>query len=385
MARYNSIATTGTTSTAGAFVTPDQGIFTTLTGSPGYTVTLADPDRSVGQAQTFYNSTAGDIIIAAPSGVIKGPGFVQAASQTIPSNSTYTITSDGDNFILTNNEGGPAAATTVTASGTITAQAAFTMTASNANVTLSPTGTGTITISPATAGTINNMSIGATTRSTAQFTTLNTNSTYTSTGQVLITDTTAATNVNTGALQVDGGVGVNGTVHAGGFTGPLTGNVTGNVSGSSGSTTGNSATASAVNITTDNGTNATKFPLFSTSQTGNQSPSTDNGYTYNPSSGTLTAVIVTASSDARLKENVIPIANALDLVLQLEGVEFNRIGQEAKEIGVIAQKTEEVLPQVVHTADDGFKSVAYGNIVGLLIEAVKEQQLQIEELKKRMA
>lgn len=184
MARYNSVNTTGTTTTTGAFVTPDQGLFTTLTGSPGYTVTLADPDRSIGQAQTFYNSTAGNITIAAPSGVIKGPGFTQAATQIIPSNSTYTITSDGDNFILTNNEGGPQAATSLTVSGTLDANGAVELNPASANVTISPTGTGTVTINPATAGSLNNVTIGNNAAADAIFNTVTVNTTIAGNGVI---------------------------------------------------------------------------------------------------------------------------------------------------------------------------------------------------------
>jgi hypothetical protein len=143
--------------------------------------------------------------------------------------------------------------------------------------------------------------------------------------------------------------------------------------------------AAAVTLTQDDTTNATNYPLFASGLTGNLSPRTDSGYTYNPNTGTLTAVIVTASSDARLKENVRPITGALALVQQLEGVLFNRIGQTAEEIGVIAQQVEKIVPQLVHTDDKGMKSVAYANAVALLIEAFKEQQNQIEELQRRLA
>ena len=143
--------------------------------------------------------------------------------------------------------------------------------------------------------------------------------------------------------------------------------------------------SAAVQIDADDSTNATRFPIFVSAATGNLTPTTDNGYTYNPNTGTLTAVILTASSDARLKENVRPITDALALVQQLEGVLFNRIGQTAEEIGVIAQQVEKIVPQLVHTDDKGMKSVAYANAVALLIEAIKDQQQQIEKLQGRLA
>jgi hypothetical protein len=68
----------------------------------------------------------------------------------------------------------------------------------------------------------------------------------------------------------------------------------------------------------------------------------------------------------------------------MRGVTYNKIGEEKQSIGVIAQELEEVVPQLVHTNEEGMKSVAYGNITALLIEALKEQQEQIEELKARL-
>ena len=87
---------------------------------------------------------------------------------------------------------------------------------------------------------------------------------------------------------------------------------------------------------------------------------------------------ITAFSDERLKSDIETIDNALDKVMNMRGVSY--IKQAEKGIGVIAQEIEKVLPEVV--TDGEYKSVAYGNIVGVLIEAIKEQQKQIDELKK---
>ena len=95
--------------------------------------------------------------------------------------------------------------------------------------------------------------------------------------------------------------------------------------------------------------------------------------------GTITAGgDITAFSDERLKSDIETIDNALDKVMNMRGVSY--IKQAEKGIGVIAQEIEKVLPEVV--TDGEYKSVAYGNIVGVLIEAIKEQQKQIDELKK---
>jgi hypothetical protein len=93
---------------------------------------------------------------------------------------------------------------------------------------------------------------------------------------------------------------------------------------------------------------------------------------------------VTAYSDRRVKENIHTIDNALDKVNNLRGVYYTRIDSEDKQrkVGVIAQETLEVLPEVVGKDTDGMYNVAYGNITALLIEGMKEQQTQIEELKQ---
>ncbi len=64
-------------------------------------------------------------------------------------------------------------------------------------------------------------------------------------------------------------------------------------------------------------------------------------------------------------------------------MEYNvfRIEPERKRIGLIAQKTEFIIPEVFRTGDDGFKSIEYQILVGSLIEAIKEQQKQINDLK----
>lgn len=104
--------------------------------------------------------------------------------------------------------------------------------------------------------------------------------------------------------------------------------------------------------------------------------------------GTLTASgNVTAYSDEKLKDNIEPIENPIEKVKAIQGVTFNRndIEDNPRQTGVIAQQVEKVLPEVVKTDEFGTKTVAYGNMVGLLIEAIKEQQKQIDELKDRLA
>lgn len=108
------------------------------------------------------------------------------------------------------------------------------------------------------------------------------------------------------------------------------------------------------------------------------------------SSGNIVAVgDITAFgtvSDINRKENVVKISNALGKIKQVSGYTYNYIGNPTPMTGVVAQEFEEILPEVVYDVVlvDGTvsKAVRHGNIVGLLIEAIKELELQIEELKK---
>jgi hypothetical protein len=98
------------------------------------------------------------------------------------------------------------------------------------------------------------------------------------------------------------------------------------------------------------------------------------------SSGNVTAAgNVTAYSDIKLKTDIATIDNALDKVLKMRGVIYTRIDTGLKGTGVIAQEIKEVLPEVVIEGET--LSVAYGNIVGVLIEAIKELKAEIEQLK----
>ena len=94
---------------------------------------------------------------------------------------------------------------------------------------------------------------------------------------------------------------------------------------------------------------------------------------------------VTAFSDERLKTEIETINDALNKVCQMRGVSFKRTDNDGRtSVGVIAQEIEKILPEVVREdkSEDKIKSVAYGNIVGVLIEAIKELKNEIEELKK---
>ncbi len=98
------------------------------------------------------------------------------------------------------------------------------------------------------------------------------------------------------------------------------------------------------------------------------------------------------TSDVRFKKNIHPLDDSLNKVLKLNGVSYEWKTDEYKDkgfpdgrhYGVIAQEIEKVLPEVVNTGADGAKAVAYTEIIPVLIEAIKEQQKEIEQLKKAL-
>lgn len=89
---------------------------------------------------------------------------------------------------------------------------------------------------------------------------------------------------------------------------------------------------------------------------------------------------VTAYSDERLKMDIEPIRGALGRVLDMQGVTFTRVDSGKRGTGVIAQDVQAVLPEAVNTDQEGYLSVAYGNLVGVLIEAIRELEQRVAEL-----
>ena len=71
--------------------------------------------------------------------------------------------------------------------------------------------------------------------------------------------------------------------------------------------------------------------------------------------------------------------------MQMNGVRYDWVdGHNTGSIGVLAQEMEKIIPEVVSTNDKGLKTVSYGNLVGVLIEAIKEQQICIKEMEKKI-
>lgn len=232
-----------------------------------------------------------------------------------------------------------------------------------------------------------------------------------------------------GNLNVAGSI----TAGTGGFVGNIAGNVTGNVTGTvsdiSNHDTGDLAEGTNLYFTTARARSAISVSgaLSYNSTTGVVSITNSGiralfsggtGVTYNnttgaisigqtvattsnvtfgnlTTTGTITSVgaitsrgditAFASSSDIRKKENITKIDSALEKVLSVSGYTYNFIGDDRRISGVIAQEIEKILPEVVYEIDDEklgrSKAVRYGNIVGLLIEAIKELKAEIDELK----
>jgi len=410
MARYNSVNATGSVAGGSTITTPSSGLLTTLTGSG--TVTVPNPVYYTGQTQSYYNSTGSAITLSTPSGVINGPGLGGGSSTlSLPTGSIITLISDGTNYLTQDWLGGNVSASTLSATS---------------SVNLSP-GTGSVTISPSSAGTINNMSIGASTASTGAFSTLSATGTTTVTGGTAVTLGTAAS----GALQVTGGVGIGGGIYAAGQssfgnklgigtnspgidldvqgsgrflnTGAATNASTGKGLEIQYATSGRTQGEGAYLIPYDRTGSAYKQFVIDASTTilsisGTSKVTVDtNGYLlvgYTSSQGTynlqvngnfyLSGLITEASSIA-LKENVQPIENALDLILDLVGVTYDRRdGSKKNEPGLIAEEVYKRAPALVSLDNDGNPAgVLYTKLGPYLIEAIKMLKDEVDELKNK--
>jgi hypothetical protein len=110
--------------------------------------------------------------------------------------------------------------------------------------------------------------------------------------------------------------------------------------------------------------------------------------TSNYFSGPLWAQSFNVNSDARLKKNIQPIANPIEKLKKISGYtyewrtsEFDTLNlKTGKDYGIIAQEVEKIFPEMISTSPNGYKAVNYNNLVPVMIEAIKEQQKQIEKL-----
>jgi hypothetical protein len=196
MARYNTVITAGSVSTASTLQTPFQGTFTSLTGTAPYTVDIPAPALYTGVSQTFYNATSGTITLrAGGSANFIGGSASGANTQTLSTGGILGIVSDGTAWVVTISGGGGAISGTT---GTFSSDL-------NAN------GTNGLVTTQLTFPLIN------TTATTINFggaaTTINVGANSTS-SVVAFKGTTASTSTTTGAVTVAGGLGVAGALYA---------------------------------------------------------------------------------------------------------------------------------------------------------------------------
>ena len=165
--------------------------------------------------------------------------------------------------------------------------------------------------------------------------------------------------------------------------------------GSANITTANWGTARTLTVgNTGKSVNGSANVSWSLSEIG--AAASSHTHSYLPTSGgtisgnlTVTGAIVangnvTAYSDRKLKANITKIENALDKICSIGGYTFDMLGTGQRQTGVIAQELEKVLPEAVIKNDNGYLSVDYGRITGLLVEGIKDLKNEIYELKQEI-
>ena len=374
MARYNTVISSATASATAAFTSPGSGAFTKLTGT-SYTVTIGDPTLFAGQSQTFYNAASGTITLSfttSGGGTFVGPGGSGSTSQTLSTGTTITLFSDGTNWVTLGAGGGPITATTGAFSSDITMSGA----------------TPTINFNN-TAPTISTNSASST---AAVF---NTNATTVNIGGAATTISAGAQNTSSvfniyNRLAIRGSTSGSVTFAAPATAGSVVYTLPSADAASSGyalvsNGSGTLSWAAAGASLADDTSTTTLYPVMSTGATGSLTSgrTTATKFTFNASTGTLTVTGLTESSSIALKENVNPITDALNSVLQLCGVTYDRRdGSRKNEAGLIAEDVVNVLPNLVTCDKDGKpEGINYTKLSAYLIEAIKSLKIEINELK----
>lgn len=136
-------------------------------------------------------------------------------------------------------------------------------------------------------------------------------------------------------------------------------------------------------LSDDATTVGTLYPIFTSSSSGTllDASVSSTKLTFNPSTGDLGATNFNSLSDVRYKTNITPINNALQKIMDINGYSYDWKECGGSSYGVIAQEVIDILPNAVSVNESGRHSVNYSAIIPFLIEAIKEQQRQIEELR----
>ena len=336
---------------------------------------------------TIGTVTAGNVKAILPAGTITGSAQVTGLSNAQLTNSSTTIGTT--TIALGASSTTLAGLTSVTSTGFTGALTGNASTVTNGVYT---TDTGTVTSTMILDGTIVNGDINASAAI------VDTKLATISTAGKVSNSATTATSANTVSAIVARDA--SGNFSAGTITAALSGNA---------STATTLATARAINGVNFDGSAA----ITVTAAAGTLSGATlASGVTASSltSVGTLTSLTVTGAitanggiavtgaitatgditayytSDKRHKNNIQTIPNALEKVTKLNGVtwewndDVNEVTKSTPKTGLIAQEVQEVLPEVVKTRDDGFLALDYSKMMGLMVEAIKEQQTQIHSL-----
>ena len=174
-----------------------------------------------------------------------------------------------------------------------------------------------------------------------------------------------------------------GTVASGTWQGAVIATTYGGTGNGVGYASGGAASAATVAVTDDTSTSATYYPLLGQATSGNTAPKVSSTkLTFDPSTGILTSTDYNSSSDMTLKQDVVPIANPLDIISQLTGFGFTWKESKEKSYGLSAQEVEKVIPEIVRNRPDGTKGINYMNLTAFLIEAIKDLKQEVQELKK---
>jgi hypothetical protein len=183
-----------------------------------------------------------------------------------------------------------------------------------------------------------------------------------------------------GATGTSGFSGISGYSGRSGFSGINGATGTSGFSGYSG-LNGPSTAINATNTTAA----GTYYPVFVAAAGSNQTPrvrTTAVAFSFNPGTGEVAATDFNSLSDETLKNNIQSIENPMDVISKLNPVSFNWNNMDKKSFGFIAQEIEKILPEIV-TETQGMKALSYTQIIPFLVEAIKELQKQIDDMKSK--
>ena len=143
------------------------------------------------------------------------------------------------------------------------------------------------------------------------------------------------------------------------------------------------AAAGGFSSTDDTTTNATHYPLFSPAAGGSTAETSSTKFTFNPSTGTLSATVFNSLSDRNAKMNIRAIGYGLTDVLQMTGYKYEMVDSGQTSIGLIAQEVQQIIPEVVSANVEGMLGINYPVLVSVLIEAIKELNDRISVLENK--